>query len=255
MINAVEEVSNAIQPEADTPIEATKETPEVPEDEPKAAEEKTEDAFPKKAVNAISRRDKMIGKLRAESSAKDARIAELEKKLGVGGPPKEEDFDNYGDYLKESLKHELTPKEEPKAEEKSIYGDVDPIWVQEREESITEKVSEYVKAIPDFQDVLVQSSEILDALPGNIQRLFLEADDGAVAYYNLAKEGKLPSLLSMSEGRAAFVIAQAEAKGISPSKPISKAPAPMTPNKGTVKSVKDAGDMSADELFNIIKRK
>lgn len=244
-------ISEIVAQEADAPVA---ETPEiaVPEEEvePKAEPPKQEDApWPKKAQNALSRRDKEIGKLRAQLQQLQAQREAPPQNQPKSDRPKEADFQTYGEYLKADalydMRQELAKdKEASKTEELSAK---EREWMAERDMEIGQKTQEYMKAIPDYAEVAQENADILAEMPPHIQKAFYEADDAPMAFYNLAKEGKLEALASMSPYRAAMEIARAEMK--KPVAQISKAPRPMQGATGKGPSSSSLDSKSPDELM------
>jgi hypothetical protein len=240
------------QPENTPETDATTEVNSEPA-EPKAPEAK-EDAFPKKAVNAISRRDKKIGKQAEQIRRLNEELTALRSKA-----PKESDFEGrpYGDLLKAEAKHaaaeESTERELKRVESEDKAAREE--WKQERLEALGTNSAEARKSIPDFDTVLKQSKPFLDSLPEEISDALLEADNPAFAVVALAKEGLLGELADMSPTRAAMLIAKMEEKGLAlVSKPeATKAPAPIAPVKGSGTAGKPVERMSGKELLKSIR--
>jgi hypothetical protein len=223
--------------------------------------EKDDVPFPKKAVNAISRREKQIAKLRAEKAALEAEVsryrqpqANPQQNQNVSGEPSEDDFDNYGDFLEAKILHKLKMEkakeetsniEQQTAQQRSVYE-------QQKETELMDKMQVHVSKIPDFKQVIELNADIADEFPEHIVQAFYEADDGALAFYNLAKEDKLEALLSMSPAKAIMEIAKAQ---LEPSlKRVSNAPNPIPASRGSMKTQKSKEDMDGEELlkhFNI----
>lgn len=263
MTNIIEDVTSAIQSE-ETPVEnaAVEQESAQAEDEQEAVKAKEDDPFPSKARNAIARRDRKIGRLTAEATMLRQELERLRTAPAPKGPPTEDQFENYGDFLEAKVLHKLEAQKQPQQEtpppEPNRYGDdVDPEWVAEREEYTATKASEYINLIPDYQEVFMANMDLIDALPPKIEKLFLEADDGALAFYTLAKEGKISAFRGLSEARAALEIASAEKRGASYLKPktVSKAPSPIAANKGSMGGINDADRMSADDLLKLVKQR
>lgn len=235
--------------------EKAEETPAENQEEP----EKEDVPFPKKAVNAISRREKQIAKLRAEKAALEAEVSKYrqpqanpQQNQKVSDEPSEDDFDNYGDFLEAKILHKLK-MEQAKAETAAVEQQKTQqqiAWEQERETQLTEKMQAHVSKIPDFKQVIESSADIADEFPDHIVQAFFEADDGALAFYNLAKEDKLEALLTMSPTRAIMEIARAQSE---PSlKRVSNAPSPITASRGSIKTTKSLDEMNGDELLKTL---
>lgn len=226
------------------------------QDDAKADEDMV--VFPKKAINALAHRDRKIGKLKAEQAALRAELEQYRSSQATNQKtspqqtqegPREEDFDSYGDFLIARAKFEL--KQEQKGEESkkqhTEYEVKKAQWVAEREQFIATKVIEHKKSIPDFETIVNESADIADELPEYIVNAFYEADDGAMAFYNLAKQGKLEELATMSPYKAAMVIARAQDAHVFQQK--TQSPRPMAPAKGTGITSKPLDDLSGKDLL------
>ncbi len=254
----------AAQPQAD----ATTTPPEAPEADtplPEAMEKSAEEMFPKKAVNAISRRDKKIGKqaaeiqqLREENERLKQTATPTPKK--EDGPPKEEDFEgkSYGEYLRAVARYEATQihKETQTKDTESKELTEAQKWERERAEAIDKSAEAAKAAFPDFDDVLEEHLDANGVIPlsPHVRKALLEAENGAYALYALAREGLLEEINDMSPLKAAMTIARMEDKGLSLSKkkaetPTTQAPAPMTPAKGAASAAKPLHQMSPEELL------
>lgn len=258
------------EPEANN--EAAQADAEAPKQEPAQAvpeegADKTGEepvVFPKKAVNAISRRDKIIEKERAakaaliaERDALQAQIAKIKSsnpQEANDGRPKEEDFETFTDYLKADLLFELERKQaserevSEKSRQKEQISQQQAAYNAQREQVIVAKGSEHAKVIPDFSSVLQENADIAADLPDYVTQAFLEADDGALAFYNLAKEGRLEDLATMNPYRASMEIAKAQMQK-QVQKKMTNAPEPIAPLKGVSGSgEKNIGSMSYSEL-------
>jgi len=254
------------QPQADattpenvpTQEEATQEKPteEAAETEESGSDPK-EEAFPKKAVNAISRRDKQIGKLRAQYEAAQAELNKFrEQSLPKptqqtnSGEPKETDFNNYADYLEARATYKIEQKfaERESKQQESLRSSQEQNWLAERNQYVSTKAQEFIKEVPDALSIVQEYGDIADEFSPELQRLFLEADNAPLAFYNLAKEGKLEALMAMSPAKAAMEIGMAQA--IAPSKPKTKAPAPLPASRGNAASQKPPEKWTADDAVN-----
>jgi hypothetical protein len=206
--------------------------------------------FPKKAKNAISRRDKQIAKLRyelAEIKAKSDQAQDTAQK--VDDTPNEDDFDTYGEYLEAKTLHKLrqemalqndSQKEQQLSAEQQHY-------VQVKSQEIATKAQEYSKTVSDFQEVMDQNAEILDFLPPHVEQAFYEADDAALAFYNLAKSGRLDELLQANTYKAAMMIGQAQGNPAVIAKPkATQAPRPIRGVSGTGQTSPTLDQLSND---------
>ena len=254
-------------PETDAPsaeVEvATKEmTPEDAEAAKTAPKAEDDVPFPKKAVNALSRRDRQIGKLRAEQQQLHAELQRLkaqaqpQEQSNSQRPsdyPDEDKFDNYGDFLKAVARYEARQEmaEGSKRQQQEFQSIQEQQWVAKREAEIADQASEAASSIPDFAQTIAEYSDVIDSFPPQLERLFLECEEPAMAFYALAKEGKLEDLIHMTPYRAAMEIGRAQDRGsaLSQRKPITKAPAPIAPAKGIGSTGKSLADMDASEML------
>lgn len=258
----MEDIINQAISEA-TPVESTQPietTPAPAETTPTETPEPEDVPFPKKAVNALSRRDKQIGKLQAQLAADRAELAKYrEQQKPVDNSPKEESFDNYGEYLKAVARHEAKQElsETSKQQETQATTAQDEAWHAERTEYISQKAKDAIENIPDYKQLFMENADILQSLPPHIERAFYELDSPEMAFYALAKEGKLDAILEMSPVRAAAELGKAEVRGeaLSKAKQITKAPAPIEGLKGVGSSTKTLDTMSSKELLDWVRKK
>lgn len=257
-------------PEAQVVNEPTQEaTHEVSEESgaqvSEAESDKSDDVvFPKKAVNAISRRDKQIGKMRAEMAALQAEVAKYTQNQAQPpknqtvvneGFPKEEDYETYGDFLEAKLLHKIKQEQatQDKSKQEQALSAQKQEWVNQREQEIVSKVEGHKGAIPDFVQVIETYADIADEFPEYIVQAFYEADDAPLAFYNLAKDGKLEALSSMSPYRAAMEIALAQNKKSPVLNRVSNTPAPISAAKGSGSGSKSLENMSWSEMKTFLK--
>ena len=236
------------------------ETEEKPDEDSEDTESNFE-PFPKKAKNAIQRRDRQIAKLRAElremQMAQQQAIAKDEPKQT--GAPREEDFDNYAEFLEAKVMHKMREEmqgqtaEAQKTQEQRLQEAQHEQFVAKKMQEIGVKVQEHDKLFPGFQqefaEVYEENADILDYISPEIERIFFEADDTALAFYNLAKSGQLVDVIQMNPYQAAMAIAKAQMQPIMPKAPQKKAPAPITAARGTGKTQKSLADLEGDALL------
>jgi hypothetical protein len=251
----------AVQPEAATE-QKQPETTEPQDAETQEAEVKDTVEFPKKALNAISRRDKQIGKLRAQNEVFQAQLAELQASVQKVQPaqravvdpnqPQEEQFDNYGEYLKASIKYELA---KDKSEAQPQQNQPTPEQIKhyqqtvERVKAIEAQELEFMKTAPDYKEVEAEYQDLIDQAPADLVNLFLEVENPPQAFYTLAKQGKLEALLDMPLHKAAIEIGKAMAVGVPQTKRVSSAPRPIQANTGTGTGSKSIDQMTYEEIL------
>jgi len=233
--------------EVETPITET----EAPEGstEPQASDTPREEAFPRKAVNAISYRDRKIGKLQAE-------LAQLKSVQNTPQKPapEEADFEGkpYGEYLKEVVKHENL--EARRDDEQKLLNAKEQELEAERRESIDSNAELARKAFPDFERLVTDycNTEGNLGLSKELQHDLAESDNGAYALYSIMKDGLLDELKALTRARAAMMIARHEDKALTLSKKkfVSSAPEPLTAARGGATGTKSLGNMKTDELLS-----
>lgn len=229
---------------------------EVSQDDGKKPETQDDDTpWPKKAQNALSRRDKKIWKLQAELNALKAaqtqpQAQNPQQSNKSDGAPREEDFDNYGDYLKASFKYDMQQEQaKTKADEQTQQvNHAEAMWKAEREQAIVQSFDGHRAVLPDFNDTIAEAIDIADDFPPEIEKIFLSAKDPALAFYNLAKEGKLEALATMTPYEVMREVALAEMKRPEVKK-VSSAPAPISAASGASRTTKRVDDMTGDELL------
>lgn len=253
-------IAEALSTEIEAEAVATEEVqPTEVESEPTEATENDDGSFPKKAVNALMKRDTKIGRLTAKNHALEAELQALRNSISQPKTTQDDDFDfdrfdNLGEALKELARIEAAKQlaEGSKKLEDNQKQIKQEQWLEERETAVAEKAAEYIQSVPDYQAVMLENADIVDDFPEEIQKVLLEADDAALAFYALAKEGKLEALATMTPVQAAMAIAKAEERGavLAKTRPISKAPNPITANRGTGAGVEiDPTKMSYQQLL------
>lgn len=254
-IQAVQDTAESVTPENTAPEaneaaenvdvnqtpEAGQEGAEAPE-QPQEGDKEESGEFPKKAVNALNRRNKTISKLRAQ-------LRELEEKLAAQETqPKErtqvspDDYETYGEYLKAEMKAEMEDqlRRQSTEQQKQHLSAQKEQLAQQRDMEIAQQAQELAAKIPDLKQTMQPHIQTLDALPQQIADIFYSLDNAPIAAYVLAKEGKLESLSHVNQAVAAYEIINAHNKGLamiakqSATPPIvSQAPQPMKAAKGT----------------------
>lgn len=217
-------------------VEATEEAVEVTEE---AEADTGEVEFPKKAVNAINRKNKTINKLRAKMRELEA---ELSKEPEAPTNQKEislDDFESYGDYINAQVEALVTQKTEQSTSDmqrQQLMQQQEALKVQ-RDQHIVEQAREASETLHDLPDVWQQNAQLLDSLPPEVTDIFYSIDNVPAAVYTLAKEGKLEALKYANPAVAAYEIINAQNKGMEllskPATRVSQAPAPITKAKGT----------------------
>ncbi|MCE7073684.1 hypothetical protein LZG74_25465 [Dyadobacter sp. CY327] len=264
-IDSIIDETLAAEQVADTEVKETDALNDEAADEgeskqPEGDKKPSSDDFPKKAVNALSRRDRQIGKLKAinenyatELASLREAVAKLEGKADAPKAPNQDDFENYGEYLEAKVLYQLEQKQAQQAQSKqqetqqSTDQQKYAQWEGQREQAIAEQTAKLKTEIPDLEAVVMENADLADDFPPVIQRLFLEATNAPLAFYNLAKEGKLEALAHMSPHMAAAEITRAQSIA-PPIRKTTQAPAPLAPARGAAPGSKNLAQMSATDL-------
>ena len=245
---AVETVGSEAPNEA---VEQNTTTTDAPESTDQTAQNDDFVPFPKKAQNALARRDRQIKKMHAQLAQYQTEMENLRKSIQQGAPedkgPKESDFETYGEFLKAQTLWEVKKEmaESQKAASEKMQSEQQNAakahFVEQRVQAIAVKSQEYAKKFPDFLQVAQANAAFLDALPTEVQEAFYNPRiDAALAFYNLAKAGRLDDIADMSRDEALILLAQAQSLPA----PTTKAPAPMKAASGTGSPVN--GDLAND---------
>lgn len=225
-------------------------------------EAETVESIRKKAENRINRLEKSRAKKDWQLQETNKQLAELSRKVqefeakqNTPKEPSEDDFDNYGDYLKAVARHK--PQGQPteavdpkKIHEQAFQEAQQQFYIKQRTDFVDTQIDAAKKDIPDFERLEAENEDILAELPQPILMAFLEADNAPMAFYALAKEGKLESLANMTPTRAAMEIASAQIRGeqMAKASKVSKAPTPIQGAKGNSSSTSE-DSMSGKELL------
>lgn len=212
------------------------------------------DKFPKKAVNALNRKNKQIHALRAKMRELEAHIAKASQgsQQNQVVAPREEDFDTYGEFLKAEMRHAL--KQEiggmnQQQQQNQLHQQQASIRAQQ-DAIIEQNVRELVNAHPDVAKTLREHAHVLENMPPHIEQLFYELDDVAAASYALAKEGRLEDLYYMQPQMAIAEMVRAQERGRNYlTKKTSQAPKPVASVTGGGGGSTPLGNQSVDDLM------
>lgn len=210
--------------------------------------------WPKKAVNALSRKNKLLNKTRAELQESNAKIKDLQAKIEAFNNQQNQevksvnpdDFNTMDDYIKAQMDSlvEQRLKQANSEMEKAQLTQEQQKLTEERDTYIAEQASEASKSIPDFTQTIQPHLQTLDSLPQQVADIFYSMENAPLAAYVLAKEGKLAQLQYANPYVAANEIISAHERGKTMlSKPrkvaVSNAPDPIRGSRGTAKTTKD----------------
>lgn len=259
-------IDNAVEAEAPEAVEnevvATEEQTEAPQNETPEQEEKrlTEAEWLRKERNTVSRRDKQIAKLRAQYEATQAELERFRAQPVQQQPteltePKESDFQNYHEYIRalerfdrakdiKALKEELSAKDTHSVQEYRQRQ-----WEAERNAALDKAGEEYAKQVPNFAEMVAQNASIIQSFPDAIKRVIKEVEpqDVVKAFHAMVENDTLEDLADMTPVQAAAAIVRAASMPQKPA-PVTRAPAPMAPARGTSQAHKTLNRMSPAEL-------
>ena len=260
----IAQVEQTAQPVIETTNDAAaNDTVENKQVEQEDANKVEDTPFPKKAVNAISRRDKQIGKLRAQEQQYRTQLETLQKELegyrSKSNQPKTlDDFKTLEEFMDYAVEQKVQGKLAEKQTPSNAVDEKDDrqAWLEERSNELIEAHQNASENVPDYAQVMTENADIINSIPPQIEELFLEADRPEMALYALAKEGKLERIAKLSTARAAMEIAKAEERGIAMTqkKQITKAPTPIASTKGTsATGGKSLDNMNSKELLELLR--
>lgn len=219
-------------------VTETNETVEDVSQETNDADSGDDVEFPKKAVNALNRKNKTINKLRAQMQELEAKLKETPQQSEVE-EINPDDFTQYGDYINahvEALVNQKLTQSQSDMQKQQLEAQKKELKAQ-RDQYIIEQAQELSQTLTDLPQVFQQHVVTLDSLPEQIADIFYSIDNAPAAIYTLAKEGKLEGLRYANPALAAYEIVNAQNRGMEllskPQQRVSQAPAPLEKAKGS----------------------
>lgn len=264
-IDAVIAEAVASEPKDEPKVEvATEEvTQEVPEELPSEEEGekkvKPEDVeFNKKALNAISYRDKKIGKLQAQLAYEREQTAALKARQAPPAP-KEEDFEGkpYEDLLTAKAEHaaDMRMNQREVEQQEQRVSQMEAAAREEARAAVDNDAELARKVFQDFDesiDSLAETKGGRISISPAVQSAIELSDNPAHTLYAISKEpGALQYLNSLPPIMAAKMVRDFELKAaeLPKIKRVSTAPAPIDAARGTASGGKSVEQMSAKELL------
>jgi len=187
-----------------------------------------------------------------------AKLKEYESKKPESGAPKQDDFDNYEDFVKAQAKYEAKQEFEAERakETQAKQREAEARQAQEYLGKFEKLAAEMRETSPDFDEKFEVVSEVVSTVPDGMgkqafQYFMREAENPAEVVYHL---GAQPELLEKLQGMSPVGIIKELAllehglKGKPKSKADPKAP-PITPVKGNGKTAKPLVERSAEEVL------
>jgi hypothetical protein len=205
----------------------------------------------------LERERRRIGKITAqkyqfksEADTLRAQIAELQKKIPQPTAPDITQYQDVNKYWQDTARFQA---EQVAAQNKPPAAQTgeDPqriVWRETRKPVLVSQIQAASQTFPDIQQKFQQNVQLLDSLPSTVADAFLEADNGALAIYQLLEDGMIPHLAGMSPETVTAMIERAEDKALSRQKPQTKAPAPMTAARGTALGSIAPENMTPDQM-------
>lgn len=262
----VEPVSTTVEP---TVLEATKELTEEEKAEALevAQETKTSKGGFQRRIDKLTRKNhELEERLAAATPAPKPNGQSAEPMATTEQEPRAEDFANYEELVKALAKWEIkqAKKAEEAAEEKAAENDHAKEVLSKYNESLEATRSKY----HDFDDVAQTTASIQfrDAVASkSFQVCVMESDNGPEIIYWLAKNPEevakfkemSPARIALEVGRISAKIELADAgeskketeevKAEAVEKPVSKAPAPISPVGGNSRAEKPLAELDPDE--------
>lgn len=195
---------------------------------------------------------------RRQREAVEKRLKELEEqsKPEPIKPPKEEDFDDYNQYLEQQADYLAARAAEKlstqqKAKDQQLAQAEEQLQVQKRAEKFGERIQREMNAYEGFMEKMNDPifAEITHNMDRDLIGLIQESDKATALTYHLATHIEEADRLSrLNPVYAARELARIEAKLELP-KPnkISNAPDPIKPIGSNESAVKNPDDMSMDQ--------
>lgn len=265
-------VDETIEQQVEEPQEEGQQNDDLNTEPNEEGQEKDDNVvFPKKAVNALSRRDKKIAKLNAELQEYRQKEAEWQRgqqrgqqNLQQGNEdnqaikePDLDDYDSFADYQKALTQFYVKQSQGALKQQSGQQQQQDQLTPQQVQQQVhysqraqhMDTIDADLSAkLPDYEQIKTEYSDVLAELPQHIAMAMLDAENGPLALYTLAREGKVEQLLTMSPTQAAAEMARAEIRGQQYfNKQPSSAPAPIKGVKGN-SSRKNPDQMNDSEF-------
>lgn len=225
-----------------------------PDGDAKEGDKPEREPFPDKAVKALGRKDRQIGKWRARAADAQSEVKRLRAELDALKGSADTEYETPEQHVKAISDRNYVERRLQEVEQQSEAAI--KALEAERAAAIDENAAAAAKAFPDFFKVMDDNAAALRGMPEHIRDALLEAENGAYALYHALKEGQLTDLYSMPPVKAAMAIARLEDRAISSvpkPKTVSSAPAPLAAAKGTAPGGKSLDRMTADELMEWLK--
>jgi hypothetical protein len=201
------------------------------------------------AAKIRNKYERKLEKARIEQETRAKVMQEVATRDASDSEPKVEDYDNYADYIRDLTRWEIKSEREMEAQAKvQASKQSEQQRKDERFAEITEKGNE---KYPDFEDMPAQTADLLKtkglAFKSAMVDTLIETENAAdIVHYLYTNPDEAERIAKLPAYGQAKEIGKLEDKllNATPKKPISKAPAPITP----VGTGKASNDSLNDEL-------
>lgn len=239
----------------------------------KTGNPKIDDPWPESARNKVNRLNKQLAERSAREKDLARKLAQYEaaqekaaKETSAPKEPNENDFDNYGDYLKAVAKYR--PQEQPKQdavdpkkiEEQAIQQARVQMHREQRMAEVAKQAEAIIKDHPEVAQLGDEYADVLDAMPGHVDMMFLNLDNAPAAFYALAKDGNFETVVQQlaqtDPVQAANFLIKAQTRGeqMMKASKVSKAPPPISGVKGNSSGIKGMPDgKSVDDVMKWVR--
>lgn len=246
---------NQEKPETDTSADADVSNDDAGLLDEEASSKGVDDEL-KTVRKALEKRNRYINNQRQRISDLQAQIQKLQDGYGKDKPqaPELDKFESALDFLKADTRHELKQElaEMQHKQKLELLEQQKAIALEEQTRVIEQQVVELAQTNPDFKKVVSDNVRVFQSMPEHINGLLTDLENGHIAAYALAKEGRLQSIYNMPPHIAAAHLVNAEIRGqqylLQAAKPRKTAPEPIGAIKGGKSSTPSLSDMSPSEL-------
>lgn len=229
--------------------------------EPQAAEVEVDVPFPKKAINALSRRDKKIGQLQAERQQLLRELESLraspqtQNKAKPDEEPSVDNFETFADYNRalveyNAKKHSQDGIKQFQDQQRQIQQQA---WIAEQDDAMSVEIERVIESDATAKQLLMENIDVVQSFTPELNMVAYQLQSAGInpvhGCLQLAKEGSLANLLSVPPQIAAAMIASASERAKSQPKPVTKAPAPINGVSGARASGSTLESKSPSELL------
>lgn len=148
-------------------------------------------------------------------------------------------YDTFGDFVQAQARWAARQELYASKQAEAATNKTKEVETQKQQavEKLTNEAKTFVESVPDAKAVLEANLATINQLGPHVENVLLQIENAPLALYNLAKEGKLAALNSLSPTQVAMEIGRALAAGIpaqdnaNPNPPQQVSSAPPPPSK------------------------